>query len=124
MTGHRRRGIVAGLLSVGSRITGALLMLVGRVVRRDGIVAAGKRRFHGAGFERRWISDQDERQLHAAIVTRRLGIDAADEGIVTVAEAARTLGVSVSTVRRRVQRGELKGAYSGGRLTGIVLDQK
>ena len=122
MTDRRRRGVVAGLLSVASRIIGALLMMLGRVLRLNRIVAAGKRRFYGVGFERRWISDRVERERHAVIVTERLGIDAANAGVVPVAEAARRLGVSASTVRRRVQRGELKGAYSGGRLTGIDFD--
>jgi hypothetical protein len=78
---------VAGLASIGSRITGAVLIALGSIIRRDRVVAAGKRRFHGEGFERRWITDQDDRRRHASIVGERLGIDASDEGVVSAAEA-------------------------------------
>ena len=124
MTGGTRRSVVGSLLSIGSRVGGALLIGLGSVVRQDRIVDAGKRRFYGEAFERRWISDVEERERHATIVAERLGIEASGGGVVSVAEAARRLGVSASTVRRRAQRGELTGAYRNGRLTGIVLEPR
>jgi excisionase family DNA binding protein len=124
VTGSTRRSVAASLLSIGSRVVGALLIGLGRLIRQDRVVDAGKRRFYGEAFERRWISDAEERERHAAIVAERLGIEASAGGVVSVAEAARRLGVSVSTVRRRAQRGELAGAYRDGRLTGIVFDQQ
>ena len=42
--------------------------------------------------------------------------------VVRVAEAAKRLGVSVSTVRRRVQRGELQAVLRDGRMTGVILE--
>jgi hypothetical protein len=118
---ERRRRLLAGLLSIGSRLVGAVLILLGRLVRSERIKTAGKRRFRSGAFERRWIPDLGERERHSTIVAERLGLDEAGRGV-PVAEAARRLGVSPTTVRRRVQRGQLKGIHRGGRLTGVILD--
>ena len=118
-----RRGLVLGAVSAVSLVSGAALIAIGVITRQQRAVGAGKRRFHGQGFERRWISDQDERARHAVIVADRLDLDVELPGAISVAEAAQRLGVSVSTVRRRAKSGQLKGAYRGGKLTGVVLDE-
>jgi excisionase family DNA binding protein len=118
-----RRGLVLGAVSAVSLVSGAALIAIGAITRQQRAVAAGKRRFHGHGFERRWISDQQERERHAVIVADRLDLDVELPGAVSVADAAERLGVSVSTVRRRAKSGQLKGAYRGGRLTGVVLGE-
>lgn len=116
------RGLMLGTLSGVSLIGGAVLIAVGVMSRQQRIADAGKRSFHGHAFERRWISDQEERVRHAAIVSDRLDLDVEQPGAVSVAEAAERLGVSASTVRRRAKNGQLKGAYRSGRLTGVILD--
>jgi excisionase family DNA binding protein len=109
--------------TLASMVTGAILLAVGSVLRQPQTVAAGKRQFHSHARERRWIPDDDERELHAAVVAERLGISAVPRPEqVRVTEAARRLGVSASTVRRRVQRGELEAVFQNGRMTGIVLE--
>ena len=106
-----------------SAVVGAVLIAVGVISKRDRTVAAGKRRFHGHAFERRWIPDPDERKRHATIVAERLELDTSQPGEVTLAEAAERLGVSVGTVRRRAKRGQLEAAYhQNGRLRGVILD--
>jgi hypothetical protein len=110
--------IVGGL----SAALGAVLIAIGVVSRHDRTVAAGKRRFHGRGIDRRWISDPAERERHADIVAERLELDTRQPGEVTLAEAAERLGVSIGTVRRRAKRGQLRGAYRNDRLTGVILD--
>jgi excisionase family DNA binding protein len=113
---------VAAVRTLLAWIGGGALIALGTILRRSGIVAAGKARLRSGPLERRWISNPSERQRHAAIVADRLGIASPDAVELSVADAARRLGVSPSTVRRRVQRGELLGAYRAGHLTGIVLD--
>ena len=110
--------IVGGL----SAALGAVLIAIGVVSRHDRTVAAGKRRFHGRGVDRRWISDPEERERHANIVAERLELDTRQSGEVSLAEAAERLGVSIGTVRRRAKRGQLQGAYRNERLTGVILD--
>ena len=110
------------LASLASLVTGAVLLAIGSVMRQRHTVSAGKRRFHGQAFERRWIPDDDERQRHAEVVAERLAPDPAPSVVVRVTEAAKRLGVSASTVRRRVKRGELEGFYEDGRMTGVVLE--
>ena len=121
MSGLRFR-VSLGVASLLSLVTGAILLAVGSVFRQRRTVAAGKRRFHGQAFERRWIPDDEERQLHADVVAERLGQSPSEGPVVRVAEAAERLGVSVSTVRRRVQRGELQAVMEGGRMTGVILE--
>jgi hypothetical protein len=116
------RGLLLGVVSVGSLATGAMLIAMGAIIRQQRMVAAGKRRFHGYAFERRWIPDQKERVRHTAVVAERLDLDMEQPGEVSVADAATRLGVSVSTVRRRAKAGQLKGAYRGGRLTGVIFE--
>ena len=108
--------------SVLSLLTGVVLLAVGSVFRQRHTVAAGKRRYYGKAFERRWIPDDDERQRHADVVADRLGQIPPDGPVVRVADAAQRLGVSVSTVRRRAQRGELHAVLEDGRLTGVILE--
>lgn len=110
---------VAGLVSLA---TGAILLTIGSVLRQPQTVAAGKRQIHAHARERRWIPDDEERERHAAVVATRLGISAAARPEMRVAEAAERLGVSASTVRRRVQRGELEGVFRDGRMTGVLLE--
>ena len=121
MSGLRVR-VSLGVASLVSLVTGAILLAVGSVFRQRRTVAAGKRRFHGKAFERRWIPDDAERQVHADVVAERLGQSPSEGPVVRVAEAAERLGVSVSTVRRRVQRGELQAVMEGGRMTGVILE--
>ena len=121
MSGLRGR-IGLGVASLVSLVTGAVLLAVGSVLRQQRTVTAGKRRYHGGAFERRWIPDDAERQEHAAVVAERLALPQRAAPIVRVAEAAQRLGVSVSTVRRRVKRGELEAVFQNGRMTGIVLE--
>jgi hypothetical protein len=116
----RRFAVVVG--SALSAALGAVLIGIGVVGRQDRTVAAGKRRFHGRAFERRWIPDLDERARHAEVVAERLELDMREPGEVPLAEAAERLGVTVGTVRRRAKRGQLQGAYRKGRLAGIILD--
>jgi excisionase family DNA binding protein len=111
-----------GLASLVSLVTGAILLAIASITRQQRTVAAGKRRFHGQAFERRWIPDDRERQLHAEVVAERLGQSPADGPVLRVTEAAERLGVSVSTVRRRAQRGELQAVMQDGRLTGVILE--
>lgn len=74
------------------------------------------------GRDRRWISDEDERERHGEAVRERLSRSTAPQSR-SVAEAAAELGVTPKTVRRRVERGELKGDYdSGGRISRVYLD--
>jgi excisionase family DNA binding protein len=123
MVSRLRRGLLLAVLSAGSLVGGALLIAMGAISRQQRMVAAGKRRFHGFAFERRWISDPKERVRHAAVIAERLDLEAERPGEVSVAEAAERLGVSVSTVRRRAKKGQLMGAYRRGRLTGVILEQ-
>lgn len=117
-----RRGLLLGVVSAGSLVGGVVLIATGAIIRQQRMVAAGKRRFHGFAFERRWISDPKERVRHTAVVAQRLDLDVEQPGQVSVAEAATRLGVSASTVRRRAKSGQLKGAYRHGRLTGVILE--
>ena len=121
MGGISRR-IAIGVVSALSAVVGAVLIAVGFISRHDRTVAAGKRRFHGRAFERRWINDPSERKRHAEIVAERLDLDTTQSGEVSLADAAERLGVTVGTVRRRAKRGQLQGAYRNGRLTGVILD--
>jgi excisionase family DNA binding protein len=116
------RGLLLGVVSAGSLVAGAVLIAIGVITRQKRIAGAGRRRFNGRAMEQRWIADQDERVQHASIVAERLDLDAQQPGALSVAEAAQRLGVSVSTVRRRAKSGQLKGAYRGGRLTGIIFE--
>ena len=119
----RLRGRIAlGVASLMSLVTGAVLLAVGSVLRQQRTVTAGKRRYHGGAFERRWIPDDAERQEHASVVAERLAQPQRAAPVVRVADAAQRLGVSVSTVRRRVKRGELEAVFQNGRMTGIVLE--
>ena len=111
-----------GLASLVSLVTGAILLAIGSVFRQQRTVAAGKRRFHGQAFERRWIPDDVERQQHAELVVERLNPPPPPGAVVRLAEAAERLGVSVSTVRRRIQRGELQAVFANGRMTGVILE--
>ncbi|HEY8179115.1 MAG TPA: hypothetical protein VIH33_01830 [Candidatus Limnocylindria bacterium] len=72
MSGLRVR-ISLGVASLLSLVTGAILLTIGSVLRQRHTVAAGKRRFHGQAFERRWVPDDADRQLHADVVAERLG---------------------------------------------------
>ena len=72
MSGLRVR-VSLGVASLVSLVTGAIMLAVGSVFRQRRTVAAGKRRFHGKAFERRWIPDDAERQVHADVVAERLG---------------------------------------------------
>jgi len=121
MSGLRGR-VSLGLASLVSLLTGAILLAIASVTRQQRTVAAGKRRFHGQAFERRWIPDDGERQRHAEVVAERLAQSPSDGPVLRVAEAAKRLGVSVSTVRRRAQRGELQAVMQDGRLTGVILE--
>jgi len=121
MSGLRGRVSMA-LASLVSLVTGAILLAIGSVLRQQRTVAAGKRRYHGQAFERRWIPDDAERLRHAAVVAERLELAPSGGPVVRVADAAERLGVSVSTVRRRVRRGELQAVFQNGRMTGVVLE--
>ena len=114
-----RRGLLVGGLGLLSALGGLVLIAIGIITRQERAIAAGKRRFHGSAFERRWITDQDERQRHAEIVADRLELHG--DGSVDLPSAAAQLGITVSTVRRRVKRGELEGVYVEDRLVGVVL---
>ena len=114
--------IALGVLGALSAALGAILIAVGVVSRHDRTMAAGKRRFHGRGLDRRWIADPDERERHDSIVAERLDLDMREPGEVGLAEAAERLGVSVGTIRRRAKRGQLKAAHRNGRLTGVILE--
>ena len=114
--------IALGVLGALSAALGAILIAVGVVSRHDRTVAAGKRRFHGRGLDRRWIADPEERERHEGIVAERLDLDVREPGEVSLAEAAERLGVSIGTIRRRAKRGQLQAAYRNGRLTGVILD--
>jgi len=116
---ERRRGWLYGALGLLSALGGLLLAGIGIITRQERAVSAGKRRFHGSAFERRWIPDHTERQRHAEIVAERL--DLSGDGQHDLATAAERLGVSVATVRRRVKRGDLEGVYADERLVGVVL---
>ena len=117
------RGRVSlGLASLVSLVTGAILLAIASITRQQRTVAAGKRRFHGQAFERRWIPDDVERQQHAELVAERLNPPPPPGPVVRLVEAAERLGVSVSTVRRRVQRGELQAVMQDGRMTGVILE--
>lgn len=122
MSGWVRRGLVLGLMSVVSVLVGAFLVAAGAILRQERMVADGKRRFHGRGLDRRWIADLAERERHAEVVAERLDLDPTGSGTITVAEAARRLGVSAATVRRRAKRGQLEGVYREGRLIGINIE--
>lgn len=121
MSGLRVR-LGFGLASLLSLVTGAILLAVGSIFRQRRTMAEGKRRFHGKAFERRWISDDDERQRHAEVVAERLNLEPPASPVLRVPEAAERLGVSVSTVRRRIHRGELQGVFTDGRMTGVILE--
>jgi excisionase family DNA binding protein len=116
------RGLLLGAATAGSLVVGSLLIAIATITRQQRMLAAGKRHFHGQALERRWISDPKERVRHAAVVAERLDLEVEQPGEVSVAEAAKRLGVSVSTVRRRARKGQLKGAYRRGRLTGVILE--
>jgi excisionase family DNA binding protein len=122
MRGLGERVSLAGL-TIASLLTGAILLAIGWVLRQPRRVAAGQRQIHSHARERRWIPNDAERERHAEVVAERLGIAAAARPEeIRVAEAAARLGVSASTVRRRVQRGELVGVFQNGRMTGVVLE--
>ncbi len=121
MSGLRVR-LSFGIASLVSLVTGAILLAIGSVLRQQRTAAEGKRRFHGKAFERRWIPDDEERQRHAEVVAERLNPEPPAAPVLRVAEAAERLGVSVSTVRRRIQRGELQGVFTDGRMTGVILE--
>ncbi len=72
MSGLRGR-VSLGLASLVSLVTGAILLAIASITRQQRTVAAGKRRFHGQAFERRWIPDDADRQRHAEVVAERLG---------------------------------------------------
>jgi hypothetical protein len=113
-----RRGLL-GLVGLASALGGLLLVGIGIITRQERAVAAGKRRFHGSAFERRWIPDAAERQRHDDIVAERLELP--EDHHLDLTTAAARLGVTVDTVRRRVKRGELEGVYAQERLIGVVL---
>jgi hypothetical protein len=114
-----RRGLLVGGLGLLSAVGGLLLIGIGIITRQERAVAAGRRRFHGSAFERRWIPDPAERQHHSDVVAERLDLPA--DAHVDLTTAASRLGVSVTTIRRRVKRGELQGVYAKERLVGVVL---
>jgi hypothetical protein len=116
------RKLLVGALGVGSALLGVMLVAIGSVIRSDRTVAAGKRRYHGHAFERRWIRDADQRERHAEAVADRLELDTRQPGEVSLSDAADRLGVTIGTVRRRAKRGKLQAAYRDGRLTGVILD--
>jgi hypothetical protein len=68
------RGLGFGLATMGSAVAGLFLIAAGIIARQERTVAAGKRRFHGFAFERRWIDDAEERERHAAVVAERLDL--------------------------------------------------
>ena len=115
----RRRGLLVAVASLVSALGGLVLVGIGIITRQERAVSAGKRRFHGSAFERRWIPDHAERQRHAEVVAERLEL--ADDGHLDLPTAAERLGVTVATVRRRVKRGELEGVFAEQRLVGVVL---
>ena len=117
-----KRGPLFAVLGAVSLAAGAVLIAIGSITRQRRMVAAGRRRFSGTAFERRWISDLQERERHAAVASERLDLEASPVGPIPVAEAAERLGVSTSTVRRRAKRGQLQGVYRAGRLTGVILE--
>ncbi len=116
------RRFLVFVVSIGSVLIGAMLVAIGWITRSDRTAAAGKRRFHGHAFERRWIPDDAERERHAEIVADRLELNTRQPGEVSLADAATQLGVTVGTIRRRVKRGELKAVYRNERLAGVILD--
>ncbi|HEX6654575.1 MAG TPA: hypothetical protein VF153_00015 [Candidatus Limnocylindria bacterium] len=116
---ERTRGWLLGGLGLLSAVGGLVLVGIGIITRQERAVTAGRRRFRGSAFERRWIPDQAERQRHAEIVAERLELS--EDGQVDLASAAERLGVTVATVRRRVKRGQLEGVYAEKRLVGVVL---
>jgi excisionase family DNA binding protein len=122
MNGGMTRGPLFVVLGAVSLAAGAVLIAIGSITRQRHMVAAGRRRFSGTALERRWISDLQERERHAAVVAERLDLEASPVGPIPVAEAAERLGVSASTVRRRAKRGQLQGVYRAGRLTGVILE--
>jgi hypothetical protein len=63
-----------GIASAATAVAGLFLIAAGVIARQERTVAAGKRRFHGSAFERRWIGDADERERHAAVVAERLDL--------------------------------------------------
>jgi hypothetical protein len=115
-----QRGPLMATLGVLSAVGGLVLIGIGIITRQERAVAAGRRRFHGHAFERRWIPDQQERAHHAEIVAQRLEIDR-ETGQLDLAAAAARLGVTVATVRRRVRSGKLEGVYQGERLVGVFM---
>lgn len=114
-----RRGLL-GVVGVLSALGGLVLIGIGIITRQERAVTAGRRRFRGSAFERRWIPDQAERERHAEIVAERLELQEPD-GHADLAAAATHLGVTVATVRRRVKRGDLEGVYAHDRLIGVIL---
>lgn len=77
-----------------------------------------RRRLAVFGRDRRWISDGHERDRHEAILRVRL----ARKQPVSVSKAAKRLGVSAQTVRRRVKSGRLSAEYDpSGRIAGVYL---
>lgn len=114
-----RRGWLVAIGGLLSAVGGLVLVGIGIITRQERAVSAGKRRFHGSAFERRWIPDHRERQRHAEIVSERLELS--EDGYLDLAAAAERLGVTVATVRRRVKRGELEGVFAEKRLVGVVL---
>jgi len=114
-----RRGVLALALGVLSAVAGLVLIGIGIITRQERAVSAGRRRFHGHAFERRWIPDPVERANHAEIVAERLDLD--PSGHLGLDAAAARLGVTVTTVRRRVRAGKLAGVYREERLVGVVL---
>jgi excisionase family DNA binding protein len=117
-----RGRIGLAMASLVSLVVGGILLVIGSVMRQQRTADAGRRRYHGGAFERRWISDATERERHAEVVAERLSTVESDRPVVRLSEAADRLGVSVSTVRRRIQRGELEAITQDGRTTGVVLD--
>ena len=75
------------------------------------------RRSSGAGSRTTLSGSATPRSWRSGSASRRPTVP-----VLRVAEAAERLGVSVSTVRRRVQRGELQAVIQDGRMTGVILE--
>jgi hypothetical protein len=115
-----RRSLLAVVAGAVSAAVGMVLIGIGVITRQERAVSAGRRRFRGRAFDRRWISDPVERERHAEVVADRLSLPL-PAGQLDLPDAAERLGISVATIRRRVRNGKLEGVYRGKRLVGVVL---